>query len=118
MGEDTIHLKPWHAYCDETYLFDWDTDDENSKKPQSRKRKRGLEDDGEVLRLPKWCDLVDAPLRSKMLAKGQKSLKGTLRKRKRLRKRVGGEEEWEHRLRIVKRVFPSDSSNGEVRFAD
>ena len=42
------HLKPWHKYCDEDYLSDWDTDDENSKAPQSKKRKHGIDDKGDV----------------------------------------------------------------------
>ena len=112
------HLKPWHKYCDENYLFDWDTDDENSKAPQSRKRRRGLEDDREDLRLPKWCDLVEAPLRSKMLVKERESLRELLREREALRSRVGGVEEWETRLRIVKRTFPSDGRDDEVSFVD
>lgn len=75
------HLKPWHKYCDEDYLSDWDTDDENSKAPQSKKRKHGIDDEGDDLRLPKWCDLVKAPLRSKMLVKERESLRKVLRER-------------------------------------
>lgn len=112
----TQHLKPWHAYCDEIYWFDWDTDDENSKAPQPRIRKRGVDDDGEDLKQPKWCDLVEAPLRAKMRVKDRESLKGMLREKDSLRRSVGGEEEWESRLQIVNRNFPRDSRDAEVDF--
>ena len=46
------------------------------------------------------------------------SLREVLKEREALRSRVGGEEEWETRLRIVKRTFPSDDLDDEVRFVD
>ena len=71
------HLEEWHKYCDANYLFDWDTDDENSKRPQSKKRKREARGDDEV-RLPIWCDEVDEPLRRKMLKREKELLTETL----------------------------------------
>ena len=60
---------------------------------------------------------MEAPLRSKMLVKERESLRKVLREREALRTRVGGEEEWERKLRVVKRTFPFDGQDDEVRFA-
>ena len=90
------HLKSWHSYCDANYLLDWDIDDPNSKKPQSKKRKREVHEDEDVS-LPKWCDYVDEPLRKKMLQREQESLTEML----------GQEKEWRS---IVKRVFPAPAA--------
>ena len=97
------HLKAWHEYCDANYLEDWDTDDENSKKPQAKKRKREVSDAGDV-RLPKWCKLVDEPLRRKMMNQEKESLMKTLKQ----------EKEWRS---IIGRVFPppSTAANGSTR---
>ena len=90
------HLKAWHQYCDANYLLDWDTDDENSKRPQKKKRKREVSDEGDV-RLPKWCKHVDEPLRKKMLGKEKESLMELLDR----------EKEWKS---IIGRVFPPPST--------
>lgn len=90
------HLKAWHEYCDANYLEDWDTDDENSKRPQSKKRKREVSDEGDI-RLPKWCKLVDEPLRRKMMSQEKESLTKTLEQ----------EKEWRT---INGRVFPPPST--------
>ena len=86
------HLKAWHKYCDANYLLDWDTDDPNSKRPESKKRKREVHDDEDV-NLLTWCDFVDEPLRKKMLEKEKKSLKEML------------EQEMEWRS-VIGRLFP------------
>ncbi len=90
------HLKAWHQYCDANYLQDWDTDDEDSKRPQTRKRKREVSDGGDV-RLPKWCKYVDEPLRRKMLSIEKESLTEMLER----------EKEWRG---IIGRVFPPPSA--------
>lgn len=90
------HLKAWHEYCDANYLQEWDTDDENSKRPQTKKRKREVSDERDV-RLPKWCKYVDEPLRRKMLNKEKESLIKMLEQ----------EKEWRS---IIGRVFPLPST--------
>lgn len=92
------HLKPWHRYCDANYLLDWDTDDPNSKKPESKKRKREVHEDEDV-KLPKWCGYVDEPLRKKMLEREKISLREMLEQ----------EKEWSS---ITTRVFPPQTAPG------
>lgn len=94
----TEHLNVWHAYSDENFLLDWDTDDENSKKPQSPKRKRELHNDKD-LKLPKWCNYIDPPLRNRMQVRAKAALK----------KMVDEEQERKRKLEVIKRVFPPPS---------
>ncbi|KAL9630570.1 MAG: hypothetical protein Q9164_006346 [Protoblastenia rupestris] len=99
------HLRPWHEYCEENYLFDWDTDNENSKKPQSKKRKRRLIDDGSDVRLAKWSDFADPPVRAKAMARERAYLRAKLRDET---KAISMRDEglWNNMLNIVKRLFP------------
>ena len=110
------HLRPWHEYCEENYLFDWDTDNENSKRPQSKKRKRRLIDDGGNVRLAKWSDFADAPVRVKAMARERAHLGAKLRDET---KAISTRDEglWNDMLKVVKRLFPSPAalSRGKQR---
>lgn len=69
-------------------LQDWDTDDENSKRPQRKKRKREPSDEGDV-RLPKWCRYVEEPLRRKMLKQEKESIMEVMKREKQWRSIIG-----------------------------
>lgn len=51
------HLRPWHYFCENNYLLDWDSIHDAG--PQ-RKRKRTLSNDHPLL-LPGWTDLLGKP---------------------------------------------------------
>lgn len=55
-----------------------------------------MSDEGDI-RLPKWCKLVDEPLRKKMLNQEKEALMKTLKQK----------EEWRS---IIGRVFPAPST--------
>lgn len=64
------HLRPWHAFCDENYLLDWDSIYDTGLQ---RKRKRTYSKDGD-LSLPNWTNLLDESARLKILARAKESL--------------------------------------------
>ena len=101
------HLEAWHAYSNENFLLNWDTDDENSKKPQSRKKKRELHD-GQDLKLPKWCDYVDPPLRQRTQIRARASLKDM----------IDQGEERERKLEIIRSVFPPPAEKTSIEKRD
>jgi hypothetical protein len=64
------HLRPWHTFCDENYLLDWDSVYDTSP---HRKRKRTCSENGD-LSLPSWISLLNEPARLKVQVRAKESL--------------------------------------------
>lgn len=64
------HLEPWHKFCDENYLLDWDSVYDSG---QQRKRKRTC-DDRRDFPLPSWTNHLSATNRQKVKVRATKSL--------------------------------------------
>jgi len=64
------HLRPWHEFCEENYLLDWDSVYDTGRQP---KRKRTL-NEGEDLLLPSWVNYLSESNRQKQQLRAKKSL--------------------------------------------
>jgi hypothetical protein len=71
------HLRPWHTFCDDNYLLDWDSVYDTSPE---RKRKRTYSEDSD-LPLPSWTNLLDKPSRLRVQVRAKKSLARAIRER-------------------------------------
>jgi hypothetical protein len=78
------HLRPWHKFCEENYLLDWDSVYDTG---HQLKRKRAC-NEGEDLPLPSWVKHLDEPNRQKQQLRAKESLERAL-KADRLRKGKG-----------------------------
>jgi hypothetical protein len=76
------HLKPWHKFCEENYLLDWDSVYDLGSQ---LKRKRNCEED---LLLPAWINHLTEPNWQKLQLRAKESLAKAL-KEDRLRKGKG-----------------------------
>src|SRR6266536_5702417 len=76
------HLRPWHKFCEENYLLDWDSVYDNGRQ---RKRKRTFSEGGDLL-LPSWVELLSESLRQKVQVRAKESLAESLQEHH-LRKR-------------------------------
>ena len=94
------HLKPWHEFCEENYLFDWD-----SVYNKGRKRKRTCEEDH--LQLPDWVELANDSMKTKLRTLAKEVLTEALEE----------EEEQERRRKIIKRLFPSGQAMKDITTA-
>lgn len=64
------HLRPWHKFCNDNYLLDWNSAYDTS---QELKWVRACNHDEDVL-LPNWVSLVKAPFQQKIQARAKSSL--------------------------------------------
>ena len=71
------HLRPWHAFCDENYLLDWDSVYDTVPE---RKRKRDLSEDSD-LPLPSWASLLNKSAQSNIQAQARESLAQAIKER-------------------------------------
>jgi hypothetical protein len=90
------HLRPWHTFCDDNYLLDWDSIYDTG--PQ-RKRKRSYSEDQD-LPLASWTSRLNEPARLKIQVRARESLARAIK---------------EHQLRKgkAKCLDNSDSDNSE-----
>jgi hypothetical protein len=64
------HLRPWHKFCDDNYILDW-----NSAYDISPELKRTRTcSDGEDLLLPSWVSLLSIPFQQKVQVRAKSSL--------------------------------------------
>jgi hypothetical protein len=83
------HLRPWHKFCGENYLLDWDSAYDCG---QQRKRKRTFSEGGH-LPLPSWVGLLSETQQQKVQIRAKESLAKALeehRLRKGKAKYLGG----------------------------
>jgi hypothetical protein len=64
------HLRPWHKFCEENYLLDWDSVYDTGRQ---LKRKRTL-NEGEDLLLPSWVNHLSESNRQKQQLRAKESL--------------------------------------------
>lgn len=69
------HLRPWHKFCDDNYLLDWDSVYGSG---QQQKRKRDCREDQD-LPLLQWTNLVSEPHRQKIQDMAKRSLKKAIK---------------------------------------
>ena len=70
------HLRPWHKFCEDNYLLDWDSQYDC---PSEYKRRRTCNED-EDLPLPSWVDSVDSkPVRQQIQNLAKQSLAKAIR---------------------------------------
>ncbi|KAF8853629.1 hypothetical protein BDZ45DRAFT_657717 [Acephala macrosclerotiorum] len=72
----TEHLKPWHKFCDDNYLLDWNS--VYDVKPELKRMRTCSE--GTDLPLPSWVKLLNDPSQRKVQARAQNSLANALEK--------------------------------------
>lgn len=72
----TEHLKPWHKFCDDNYLLDWNS--VYDVKPELKRMRTCSE--GTDLPLPSWVNLLNDPIQRKVQARAQNSLAKALEK--------------------------------------
>ncbi|KAH8802943.1 hypothetical protein F5884DRAFT_491038 [Xylogone sp. PMI_703] len=72
----TEHLKPWHKFCDDNYLLDWNSV-YNVKSDLKRMRTFS---EGTDLPLPSWAKLLNEPMQRKIQVRAQNSLAEALQK--------------------------------------
>ena len=64
------HLRPWHKFCEENFLLDWDSVYDSG---QQRKRKRTCSESKDLL-LPSWVDFLSDSLRQRVQVRAKESL--------------------------------------------
>lgn len=75
------HLRPWHTFCDQNYLLDWDSIYDTSAE---RKRKRKYSEDCD-LPLPSWTNLLTELARRKIHVQAKKSLERAIEEHQQLK---------------------------------
>jgi hypothetical protein len=75
----TEHLKPWHKFCEDNYLYDWKS--AYDVKPELKRMRTYT--DSEELPLPSWVQLLSDPVQRKVQARAKRSLAEALEKHRR-----------------------------------
>jgi hypothetical protein len=75
----TEHLKPWHKFCEDNYLYDWKS--AYDVKPELKQMRTYT--DSEDLPLPSWVQLLNGPVQRKVQARAKRSLAEALEKHRR-----------------------------------